>query len=144
MKHYTMLLMGFLSHWHHRATAERFRQEDIGRSQPWILDYLAEHDGCIQRELADRAHFDPASITSALVRMEEQGMVERKAVPGDRRALRVFLTEKGREKQRYVQEVLTEAEEIALGGFTEEERRQLHDYLHRIHENFEREDEKRL
>ena len=144
MKHYSMLLMGFLSHWHHRAAAERFRQEDIGRSQPWILDYLAENDGCIQRELADRAHFDPASITSALVRMEEQGMVERKAVPGDRRALRVFLTEKGREKQRYVQQVFTETEEIALYGFSEEERRQLHDYLHRIHVNFEREDEKKL
>ena len=144
MKQYLMLKMGFLSHWHHRATAEKFRQAEIDRSQPWILDYLAEHDGCIQRELADRAHFDPASITSALVRMEEQGMVERKAVPGDRRALRVFLTEKGREKQRYVQEVLTEAEEIALGGFTEEERRQLHDYLHRIHENLEREDEKNI
>ena len=35
-------------------------------------------------------------------------------------------------------------EEIALSGFSEEERRQLHDYLHRIHVNFEREDEKRL
>ena len=77
-------------------------------------------------------------------RMEEQGMVERKAVPGDRRALRVFLTEKGREKQRYVQQVFTETEEIALSGFSEEECRQLHDYLHRIHVNFEREDEKRL
>jgi len=144
MKHYTMLLMGFLSHWHHRVTAERFRQEDIGRSQPWILDYLAEHDGCIQRELADRAHFDPASITSALVRMEEQGMVERKSVPGDRRALRVYLTEKGRQKQLYVQKVFTDTEETALSGFTESERALLHEFLERIHDNLEREDEKTI
>ena len=142
MKKYTMLMMGFLSHWHHRVTADRFRRAEIGRSQPWILDYLAEHDGCIQRELADRAHFDPASITSALVGMEEQGLVRRESVPGDRRVLRVYLTEKGREKQRFVQQVFTEAEETALGGFTEQERIQLQNFLERIHDNLEREDEK--
>ena len=142
MKHYTMLKMGFLSHWHHRATAEKFRQAEIDRSQPWILDYLAENDGCIQRELADRAHFDPASITSALVRMEEQGTVRRESVPGDRRALRVYLTEKGREKQRYVQKVFTEEEERALYGFTAEEKALLEAFLERIHDNLDKEDEK--
>lgn len=142
MKLYIMLMMGFLSHWHHRTTAERFRQEGIDRSQPWILDFLAENDGCIQRRLADRAHFDPASITSALVRMEEQGLVRRESVPGDRRALRVYLTEEGRRKQRYVQEVFGDAEETALNGFTAQERAQLCSYLQRIHDNLEKEGEK--
>ena len=144
MRKYIMLMMGFLSHWHHRTTAEQFRQAQIDRSQPWILDYLAEHDGCIQRQLAERAHFDPASITSALVRMEEQGMVRREPVPGDRRALRVYLTEKGREKQRYVQQVFSDTEEIALRGFDAQERAQLEAFLERIHDNLEREDEKTI
>lgn len=141
MKQYLMLKMGFLSHWHHRVTAEKFRQAEIDRSQPWILDYLAEHDGCIQRELADQAHFDPASITSALVRMEEHGMVRRESVPGDRRALRVYLTDKGRMKQAYVQRVFAEEEARALRGFTEAEKAQLDAFLQRIHDNLDQEDE---
>ena len=141
MRKYIMMMMCFLSHWHHRTTAERFRQAQIDRSQPWILDYLAEHDGCIQRQLAERAHFDPASITSALVRMEEQGMVRRESVPGDRRALRVYLTEKGKEKQRYVQQVFTDIEEIALRGFDAQERAQLEAFLERIQDNMKKEGE---
>lgn len=136
------MLMGIVSHLHRRVTAAAFAREGITRSQPWILDYLAEHDGCIQRELADRSHFDPASITSALVGMEEQGLVRRESVKGDKRALRVYLTDLGREKQRYVQQVFGHAEDCALRGFSLEEIAQLEDFLHRIHKNLEVEGER--
>ena len=76
--------------------------------------------------------------------MEEQGLVRRESVPGDRRALRVYLTEKGREKQRYVQQVFSDTEEIALRGFDAQERAQLEAFLERIHDNLEREDEKTI
>jgi DNA-binding MarR family transcriptional regulator len=142
MKHYRMLLMGIVAHLHRRVTAAAFAREGITRSQPWILDYLAENDGCIQRELADRSHFDPASITSALVGMEEQGLVRRESVKGDRRALKVYLTDLGREKQRYVQQVFTQTEARALEGFTQEEIDALEDYLQRIHQNLEKDGER--
>ena len=110
--------------------------------QPKLLEYLAGHDGCIQRELANHAHFDPASITSALVGMEESGLIRRESVPGDKRALRVYLTEAGREKQRYVQKVFADVEEVALNGFSQQERALLEDFLQRIHKNFEKEADK--
>lgn len=139
MNRYLLMTMGFVSNLHRKITMDAFSAAGIRRSQPWILDFLAEHDGAIQRELADRAHFDPATITSALVRMEEEGMVRREGVPGDKRALRVYLTEVGREKQRYVQKVFAETEEAAMRGFTPEERRQLGDFLSRIQRNLEKE-----
>lgn len=141
MNQYLLLTMGFVSNLHRKITMDAFHEEGIRRSQPWILDYLAEHDGAIQRELADRAHFDPATITSALVRMEEEGKVRRESVPGDKRAQRVYLTELGREKQRYVQKVFAETEEVAMRGFTPEERQQLGEFLARIQRNFEKEDD---
>ena len=102
MKHYRLMpmqmQMQFVAHLFRRVTSAAFAKAGITRAQPWILDYLSEHDGCIQRELADRSHFDPASITSALAGMEEQGYVRRESVKGDKRALRVYLTELGREK----------------------------------------------
>lgn len=142
MKHYRLLLMGHVAHLHLRITSAAFAREGITRSQPWILDYLSENDGCIQRELADRSHFDPASITAALVGMEEQGLVRRESVKGDRRALRVYLTDLGRDKQRYVQRVFTQAEERALEGFSAQEIHALEDYLERIQKNLKKDGER--
>ena len=141
MNQYLLLTMGFVSNLHRKITMDAFHAAGIRRSQPWILDYLAEHDGAIQRELADRAHFDPATITSALVRMEEEGKVRRESVPGDKRAQRVYLTELGREKQHYVQEVFAETDEKALRGFSAEEKQLLGEFLARIQRNLEKEDD---
>lgn len=142
MKQYLLMTMGFLANLHRRVTMEAFHRAGIKRAQPWILDYLAENDGCIQRELADHAHFDPASITSALVGMEESDLIRRESVPDDKRALRVYLTEAWREKQRYVQQVFSNAEETALRGFSQQERDLMESFLHRIQENFEKEADK--
>ncbi|MGN1250659.1 MAG: MarR family winged helix-turn-helix transcriptional regulator [Candidatus Spyradocola sp.] len=141
MNQYLLLTMGFVSNLHRKITMDAFHAAGIRRSQPWILDYLAEHDGAIQRELADRAHFDPATITSALVRMEEEGKVRRESVPGDKRAQRVYLTELGREKQRYVQTVFAQTDEKALCGFSAEEKQLLGEFLTRIQRNLEKEGE---
>ena len=141
MNQYLLLTMGFVSNLHRKITMDAFHAEGIRRSQPWILDYLAEHDGAIQRELADRAHLDPATITSALVRMEEEGKVRRESVPGDKRAQRVYLTELGREKQRYVQEVFAQTEQRGLSGFSAEEKQLLGEFLIRIQRNLEKEDD---
>ena len=135
MKRYILLLMGNLGHQHKNLTADAFKEAGIGRSQPWILDYLADHEGCIQRELAHHSHFDPASITAALTGMEEQVLVTREVVYGDKRALKVSLTEKGWEKERIVQEIFTEVENRALDGFSDEEKEQLDSYLLRIQRN---------
>ena len=112
MKHYRLMpmqmQMQFVAHLFRRVTSAAFAKAGITRAQPWILDYLSEHDGCIQRELAERSHFDPASITSALAGMEEQGYVRRESVKGDKRA---------------------------LTGFTQKERATLEEYLLRIHDN---------
>ena len=141
MKRYELLHMAFVMHLHQRHTSEAFTREGLNRSWPWILDYLADgHDGCIQRELSRHSHFDPASITAALVGMEEDGLIRRENAEGDKRALNVYLTEKGMEKQKKVQQILSETEEKALRGFTREECSQLGHMLQRIHENLENED----
>ena len=141
MRQNRLMMMQHVAHLFRRVTSAAFAREGITRSQPWILDYLSEHDGCIQRELADRSHFDPASITSALAGMEEQGYVRRESVKGDKRALRVYLTELGREKQAYVQKVFAAAEERALTGFTDGECTALEEYLARMHDNLSKDGE---
>lgn len=46
-------------------------------------------------DLADAVLFSPSGLTRLIDRMEKTGLVERKACPGDRRAILVQLTELG-------------------------------------------------
>ena len=71
--------------------------EDTGLTsgQPKILDYLREHDGCIQKDLADACHVDAATIVGLLNRMESGGLLSRRQQDGNRRSFFVYLTDKG-------------------------------------------------
>lgn len=111
---------------------DRLSDLPLSSGQPKILDYLYERDGCIQREIAAGCLIEPASVTSLLAKMEQQGYVERRQVKGDRRALRVFLTEQGRSMACRVRQVLEETERQALGDLNEEEKEILNALLQRI------------
>ena len=103
--------------------------------QPKLLDYLKDHDGAGQKEIAAACHIEPATLTSVLNRMEEKGMIERRMRNGNRRSLYVFLTEKGKELSDVVEREFDRAEEQALAGFSPEEREECRRMLRRICEN---------
>ena len=103
--------------------------------QPKVLDYLKDHDGAGQKEIAAACHIEPATLTSVLNRMEEKGMIERRMRNGNRRSLYVFLTEKGKELSDVVEREFDRAEEQALAGFSPEEREECRRMLRRICEN---------
>ena len=55
-----------------------------------------------QRELADRVHLKPGSLTEALNGLEADGYVQRTRDPFDRRILRVQLTAKGQTRAKEI------------------------------------------
>lgn len=55
--------------------------------QPKVLDYLKEHDGASQKEIAGACGIEAGSLTSVLNRMEEKHMIERRILNGNRRTL---------------------------------------------------------
>lgn len=73
----------------------RLRDTGLTIGQPKILDYLKDHNGISQKEIAKGCHIEPGTLTTLLNRMEEAGLVERRMMHGNRRSLYVFLTEKG-------------------------------------------------
>lgn len=68
---------------HAQRNAIRPGMADIGLSpgQPKILHYLLNHDGCMQRELADACDIEPATVSRLLDKMEEDGLVRREIPP---------------------------------------------------------------
>jgi len=61
-----------------------------------LLSTLTEREGLSQQELAERLYVTKGNVSGLLDRMVEAGLVERRALPGDRRSNALHLTPKGR------------------------------------------------
>ncbi|HEX2926524.1 MAG TPA: MarR family transcriptional regulator [Ruminiclostridium sp.] len=120
---------------HRRRSAYEFMKEELSAGQPRMLNYIFQNNGCIQREIAENCHMEPASITSVLNSMEKAGLIVRKPVQGDKRALQVWLTDKGYDRKKVVDDIFIKIENQCFQDFTEDERLQAKDFLTRIFKN---------
>lgn len=107
--------------------------------QPKVLDYLKDHNGASQKEIASGCHIEAASLTSVLNRMEEKKLIERRMLNGNRRSLHIFLTETGQEYQSTVDQSFHLLEEKAFQGITREERTQFMKTFIKIYDNMAKE-----
>src|SRR3954471_23987227 len=71
---------------------QRARQFGISRAQWVVLMRLDRSEGLKQSELAEILDLQPISLTRLLDRLAENGLIERRADPHDRRANRLYLT----------------------------------------------------
>src|ERR1700757_4196184 len=91
---------GFLINEVARLFGRRFdhngRRLGLTRAQGPILGYLARNEGINQAGLADLLEIRPMTLVRQIDRMEEDGWIERRPDPADRRAHRLVLTAKAR------------------------------------------------
>ena len=103
------------------------RLSEIGLTsgQPKILDFLNQHNGCMQKELAFGCQIEQATLTGILERMEEKGLIIRKTKEKNRRSSYVFFTDKGMEYAAKVNCIFKEVEDEVLMGLSEEDKKDL-------------------
>lgn len=118
----------------------KLKDSGLTIGQPKVLDYLKDHDGTSQKDIARGCHIEPGTLTTLLNRMEEAGLVERRMMNGNRRSLYVFLTDKGKEQLELVTAAFAEMEAEAFRGLSETERKTFMDLFLRIYANTSRED----
>lgn len=82
---------------------------------------LFEQDGLSQRELCDRIRVEQATMANTLQRMQRDGLVQCVPDPGDRRRLRVHLTERAREIEHDLVAAARSVNATATEGLTEAE-----------------------
>jgi len=75
----------------------RAKTRGTTRAQWIVLFRLREQEGLSQVDLADVLELQPISLVRLLDRLVEHGLLERRHDPKDRRANRLFLTERGRQ-----------------------------------------------
>ena len=131
---------GFLVHDVARLFGRRFNQRallflGLTRAQCKVLGYLARNEGINQAGLADLLEIKPMTLVRQIDRMEEDGWIERRPDPADRRARRLVLTEKARLILARILDLSNEVRTAAFAGLSEVEGRHLIDLLTRVHRN---------
>ena len=114
---------------------EQLKDTGLTLGQPKVLDYLKDHDGVSQKEIAAGCLIEAGSLTSILNRMEEKGLIERKMLNGNRRTFHIFMTESGKKNQKLVEEAFEKIEKTALNGISEEEQKLFMEIFYRIYRN---------
>lgn len=105
--------------------------------QDIILHHLAQQNGLTQSELAERTQVQPATMTRALQRMANSGLIERKACADDQRLQRVFLTRTGQDAAAAVASLWASFDAILFDGLMPSERDSLRKLLQQVYANLE-------
>ena len=70
----------------HKALFASIKSTGLTSGQPKVLDYLADNDGAVQKDIAAGCCIEPATLTNLLNSMEKEKLLERKTTDGDRRS----------------------------------------------------------
>ncbi|MDQ7025684.1 MAG: MarR family transcriptional regulator [Anaerolineae bacterium] len=84
----------------------------------YILRALYEQDGQHASDLANAVGRAATSFTPNLDKLQGKDLIERRPDPGDRRAVRIFLTEKGRNVESQINEATEDIEQLVRGLFS--------------------------
>lgn len=117
---------------------KRARQIGVTRPQWQVLSVLARNEGINQCSLADLLEVEAVTAGRMIDRMQDAQLVERRPDPADRRAWRLFLTERGAELVDTLRPLALETYEIALDGIDESERQHLQALLEKMRTNLMR------
>lgn len=95
---------------------QRARQFGISRAQWAVLVRIDRTEGLKQSELAEILDLQPISLTRLLDRLAENGLIERRADPNDRRANRLYLMPAARPLLDQLAELGTDMMATVLDG----------------------------
>ena len=104
----------------HRVRRECERS-GISHGHHKLLMELFQNEGSTQLQLVQRTHLTAPTVSVALGKMESEGLVRREADTEDMRQVKVYLTDKGREKVDSVRSIFCGADADMVRDIPQEE-----------------------
>ena len=98
---------------------QRAREHGMTRAQWGVLARLERDEGMMQTEMAEALEIQPISLVRLVDRLCEQGLVERRPHPTDRRANCLYLSDKGRARLAQMVPLGREISGNVLAAFSE-------------------------
>ena len=119
--------------WAQRKAGEDWtRERELSHEQAFVLGYLTQNPGAIQRDIAEISRTSAASVSSLLQGLERRGLVERRTEDGNERSKRVYATPDGSELIAGFETAMAAADETILAPLDPAERAALHELLTKI------------
>lgn len=113
-----------------RALFLKLADTGVTPTQWTVLMCLWDTDGLSFTELGKRLRFDHPTVTGVVDRMEREKLVKRKRDHLDRRVVKVFLTQKGKDLESLTADAGKEVDKIATKGLSDEQVEQLKRWVH--------------
>ena len=113
----------------------RARTVGVSRAQWTVLFALSRNEGINQAGLADMLEVETITVGRMVDRLEEAGLVERRADPADRRAWRLHLMPRAHPVLRALRQVADTVMDEALAGIDASEQDRLIELLTRLRAN---------
>lgn len=120
---------------HRYAVDASLNEIGLHVGQEMILAYLWDEDGRSQSQLAGALCVEPPTVTKMLTRMEQRGLIERRADPADARVSRVYLTDASRRLHGDVNAAWDAVETRLLRGLSADEQTALRRLLQTLLNN---------
>jgi DNA-binding MarR family transcriptional regulator len=118
-----------------RSFDARARTIGVTRPQWRVLTMLTRHEGINQGGLAELIDVEAITLCRMVDRLAEAGLVERRADPADRRAWRLYLTDKARPLINDLKNLGEGLFVEAVAGLSETEQAELKRMLDQVRDN---------
>ena len=115
-----------------KAGDDWIRARDLSHEQAFVLGYLVQNPGAIQRDIAQMTRTSAASVSSLLQGLERRELIERRTEAGNGRSKRVFATPAGTQLIAGFDTAIANADESILSPLSGAERATLLELLQKI------------
>ena len=116
------LELALLARWWRNKLDERLRPLGLSQARWTALWHLARGgDGLTQKQLANAVGVEGPSLVRVLDALEEDGLIERRQPPHDRRVRALYLTQNGRSVLATIDDRAAEIRASLLSGVSDRE-----------------------
>jgi DNA-binding MarR family transcriptional regulator len=122
-------------HLNRQAVGRMAGQLGVQHGEAFALPMLSRNEGVSQRELAGILHLSPPRVSMLLRSLEHNGAIVRRPDDNDRRLTRIFVTEKGRAREKEQRAILEDYVNKTIGALSEADRLELERILGELAEH---------
>jgi len=102
-----------------------------------VIEYITNHPGCKQKEIAENFAVSRATITKSIRRMINAGVITRNVNDEDERKFQLFVTDLGIQASDKFREVFNNVDEEMFKNFSQEEKEMYYQMTERMMQNLE-------
>ena len=133
MEHKMMQYIVRISHSGRRKLTGQAEKKDCRpKGYGHILGLLSEDNGLTQQQIAQRLGIRPQSASEAVTNLGEQGLIEKRPNPQDRRSNLLYITQEGLNRRAEIQTRLQENACRIFAPLNEAEKETLQQLLQKI------------